>query len=573
MASLPPQDPSTPGSVAGAGFPIVRRGFDPEAVRDFLREVSQELSRLQHERDRLARELDDARAAARRQAPEDLDEATVAAKLGEEAARVLATAHEAAMQIRARTEETAARTLREADDDAARMRGDAEVEAARRRRETEEQCDLELEAARTEGREMVAEARALRERMLTDLTRRRDLAMQQIESMHIGRQRIMDVFRGARRDLDFILEELEGQAPLEEPDDELPPIGLTETGPMAATPGPEALVGVLIEEVTPAATESPESEDSDDDEGSGGSGPVAYDVEAEEADEAEDASPVEDEHNSVDDLFARLRASGAESVAQAVLEEPGSGTTSGTTRPTEATADPITEPSEVVDGGASAVAEREAALRPVRVALARSLKRVLADEQNEVLDRLRQRNASTAVDAVLGPEGRYGGNYREAAEDQVWLAARAGAKSLSDLDGEELHAALEARAVLDRCLETLNGELVVPLRARLTESLDAAGEDPAEAASRLRSTYREWKGRIDEISDDLARTAFGRAAYAVIAPGTPVCWVIDPAGGDCADAEDNALAGRVPAGEPFPTGHRYAPAYRGCRCLLVPDPG
>jgi hypothetical protein len=89
----------------------------------------------------------------------------------------------------------------------------------------------------------------------------------------------------------------------------------------------------------------------------------------------------------------------------------------------------------------------------------------------------------------------------------------------------------------------------------------------------LRAAYREWKGRIDELGEDLVRTAYGRASYAVLVPGTPVCWVLDPSGPDCPDAEDNVLAGAVPAGEPFPTGHRYAPAYRGCRCLLVPDPG
>ena len=533
MAALPPQDPSSPGAVAGASFPIVRRGFEPDAVRDYLREVSQELARLQQERERLTRELEEARAAARRHVPEDLDEATVATMLGEEAARVLSTAHEAATQIKARTEESAARTLREAEDEAARQRGDAEVEAARRRRETDEQCEAELEAAKADGREMVAEARAIRDRVIGDLTRRRDLARQQIEAMHAGRQRIMDVFRGTRRDLDFILEELESHAP-DEPDEELPPLGPAETGPMPMTSGPGALVGVLIEEVTPA--ESPSA--------GATQGPGAYDVESEEEDEEDDddrdldedpdSSP--EDQASVDDLFARLRAASAESVAQAVLDEPEAGPApAAETSPAPADAapdepDPITEPSEVVTAGAAAAAHREAALKPVRTALARALKRVLADEQNEVLDRLRQRNASTAVEAVLGPESTYGGTYREAAEDQLWTAAEAGAHALSDVEGEELHAALESRSVLDRCLDTLDGELVVPLRARLTESLEASGEDPAEAASRLRSTYREWKGRIDDVSDDLARTAYGRAAYAVLAPGTPVCWVLDPAG-------------------------------------------
>ena len=124
--------------------------------------------------------------------------------------------------------------------------------------------------------------------------------------------------------------------------------------------------------------------------------------------------------------------------------------------------------------------------------------------------------------------------------------------------------------MLERCLDAVANELVVPLRARLTESLDASGGDAAEAARLLRSTYREWKGKLDELSGDLTRSAYGRAAFAVLAPGTPVCWAVDRgADAPCADAEDNALAGAVPAGEPFPTGHRYAPAYRGCRCLLV----
>jgi DivIVA domain-containing protein len=554
MASLPPQDPSSPGSVAGASFPTVRRGFDPDAVRAFLRQVSQELGRVQHERDRLERDLDDARAAARRQAPEDLDEAMVAAKLGEEAARVLATAHEAATQIRTRTEDAAARILREADDDAARQRGDAEVDAARRRRETDEECDAELEAAKAEGREMLAEARAVRERIFNDLTRRRDLAQQQIDSLYSGRQRIMEVFRGARRDLEFILDELEAHAPEEDEEEELPRLDLPTTGPMPTTPVVEPGLSVGEIDLPPIA----EAEEATEDEAQEPEADPEPDV------EPSDVEPSDVEPSSVDNLFAKLRAASAESVAQDLLDG------AGETRTTE---DVAAAPSLDAPAGAAAIAQREAALKPTRTSLSRALKRVLADEQNEVLDRLRQRNASTAVIDVLGAEDAYGGTYREAAEDQLWAAAEAGAHAMSDLEGEGLHAALEARSVLDRCLDTVASELVVPLRSRLAESLEASGDDAAEAASHLRSTYREWKGRLDEVSDDLARTAYGRAAYAVLSPGTRVCWVLDPSGTPCPDAEDNALAGPIPAGDPFPTGHRYAPAYRGCRCLLVPDPG
>jgi hypothetical protein len=46
-------------------------------------------------------------------------------------------------------------------------------------------------------------------------------------------------------------------------------------------------------------------------------------------------------------------------------------------------------------------------------------------------------------------------------------------------------------------------------------------------------------------------------------------WTIDPSEAACADCEDNSLAGAIPAGEPFPTGHTSAPAHPGCRCLTL----
>jgi cell division septum initiation protein DivIVA len=601
--------------VAGASFPTARKGFDPAAVRAFLSQVSQELGRVQHERDRLARDLDEARRQARVSAPEHMDEATVAAKLGEEAARVLSTAHEAAAQIRAKAEDASSRLLRDAELEAARQRGDAEVEAAHRRQEADAAAEAEVEAAKAEGRAMVAEARELRERIFADLAHRRDLARHQIETLQIGNRQVMDALRGARLELDVILTGLEAETAEDEEDEDLESLDLPGRGPDLGGPDTAVLVlgemdlpAVIVERHLESVPSPPEVEDPDTDDD-------VLDVEDEEFDEEEfdqdeedeefdededaddvevievvevveievidDADQVTDEvpvvedappgeaSASVDDLFARLRASSSEAVAREVLEADDAG---GPPSAGEG-ADEADEADETEPGPeAEALAQRQEALSPVRAALARQLKRVLADEQNEVLDRLRQRSASLAADDVLGTAEVHPGTYREIAEDHVWSAAVAGAGALSDLEGEELHAALEARSVLDRCLDTLEAELVTPMRARLVENLEAAG-DPTEAAALVRATYREWKGRIDELAADLVRTAHGRAAYAVLAPGTPVCWVFDPSGPPCADAEDNVLAGAVPAGEPFPTGHRYAPAYRGCRCLLVVGPG
>jgi hypothetical protein len=64
--------------------------------------------------------------------------------------------------------------------------------------------------------------------------------------------------------------------------------------------------------------------------------------------------------------------------------------------------------------------------------------------------------------------------------------------------------------------------------------------------------------------------AFNRALYEATDAGTQLRWLVDDGGSPCPDAEDNALAGLVVRGEPFPTGHCFPPAHPGCRCLLVP---
>jgi hypothetical protein len=117
----------------------------------------------------------------------------------------------------------------------------------------------------------------------------------------------------------------------------------------------------------------------------------------------------------------------------------------------------------------------------------------------------------------------------------------------------------------------LHIELVDPLRLRLERAVADAEGDSAELSNLVRAIYREWKNqRIDEQLDDIVRTAFGRGALAAAVPGQPICWIVDPDGPPCSDAEDNSLGGITPAGQPFPTEHVCAPAHPGCRCMIVP---
>ncbi|MGH9134479.1 MAG: DivIVA domain-containing protein, partial [Ilumatobacteraceae bacterium] len=213
--SISRPDPTSPASVAEARFSTARRGYDQDEVRELLRGVAAELGRLQARVRDLEGELDSSRPRVY-DGTGELDDETVARVLGEETLHVLQTARESASQIKIRAEEGAARILREATDDANRAREQAEIEASRKRTDSAADAEAEVSLAKQQGREMVSEARAYRERVLSELARRRELARQQIEQLILGRDRLLQVFERARLVAVDVVAEL---TPLGEPDE------------------------------------------------------------------------------------------------------------------------------------------------------------------------------------------------------------------------------------------------------------------------------------------------------------------------------------------------------------------
>lgn len=125
----------------------------------------------------------------------------------------------------------------------------------------------------------------------------------------------------------------------------------------------------------------------------------------------------------------------------------------------------------------------------------------------------------------------------------------------------------------DRLADQLGAALVDPLRSRVERSVGDGG-DPEEVSGRLRALYREWKGqRIGSAARHYAAAAYAAGALDGATEGAEVRWLVDRTGEPCPDADDNALAGTVTKGAPFPTGDRCPPAHPGCRCLVVPAAG
>ena len=693
-------DPSSPGAVGSAQFNIARRGYDQGEVRDFLRMVSAELARLQ-ERERFLESEMRAMQTRGLSDPGVLDEATVTTLLGEETARVLSVAREAAQQMRMRAAETAERLVREATSEVARLREEAEIENERRRSDALDDSESEIELAKQQGREMINEARAYKEKMLAELARRRELAKQQIEQLVRDRDRLMSAFERARlaandvmgdlTEFDEAAGDLKQAIPEGVVDESLHNVVLfdrekfeddtldnlrpevakfsdfessQQIEQISLTTNDKELTFVAEEPFLTSSTESqvesgllqelvvtqpevmPEVEPEikledrpevelevkanllpetklevkamappevkldvkpEPDEGHRANVIQLFGRTSRRLHPSTDAPPTEvpevktevidtvkaldtntkseqktavaaPKKSNVDDLFAKLRESGASSVASSIKQaEPiqkivvKSDVPNATTSTTSTTSTTNQTPVSVKPDP-QIFTKRDEALAPIVEALSKKLKRVLADEENSVLNYLQNKKAQVALETVLPSFDSQVQSFVEATSKDLIEAAMAGAQSLSKSLKADLRKKISNTTVMQVMSKKLADAIVLPLRTRIQKCVEKSAGDTSEMSSLIRTVYREWKmQQIDKLVSDIARLAYSRGAYLVLDAGTKVCWMVDPNGPACSDAEDNSLAGTIALGENFPTGHEHPVVHSGCRCLVVPS--
>jgi DivIVA domain-containing protein len=639
----------TPDEIAARGFAQAFRGFSETEVRNFLKRVSDEVAAMGERETTLAeqvRELED-----RLRHPPPVTEQQLLDSLGEETARVLRSAQDAASEIRSRAEERAATLVREAQDEAAALRESSERQAtarledadrratereqnaateaatlrddserearelhARTEREIEEAraaasalAESDLEAAKASGRAMVEEARAVRERVLADLDRRRGLLQEQIDELRAGRDRLLDAYRVVKRTLGEAtdaLADVEAHATSKlgaaAPALDVPPV----TGELEVlgTAG-----GATAEQPTPEPSESSEPLENTQSPASPAAEPGQagdrgeVDLTAAEPGEHDAGSPTGDQGDKGDDnadsgaavdaLFARLRsadrpenASGeavtaSAPVATEVLERtegPAPQASNGegavtvveetvvVTTGSSAEPDASDTPEEELTGDDALRERRLRALRPLSRELGRRAKRSLQDEQNELLDRLRTAKAKpVAAEALAAAEERESswadvirGPLGEAYAAARVAAGRAGAKS----------------AVPDEIVTSTAHLLVDGMRGRLVDAIDGVGDNVDEIPQRIGARYRDFRTQeLDAILGDSLSAAWARGTFDAAPKRARLRWVPDSVG-SCPDCDDNALEPTA-KGQEFPTGQQFPPAHPGCRCLLAIDDG
>ncbi len=220
---------------------------------------------------------------------------------------------------------------------------------------------------------------------------------------------------------------------------------------------------------------------------------------------------------------------------------------------------------------------RDAAVDEVARRLAKRLKRVLSDEQSELLDVLRRSKKQPSAAELLPAPDVHEAGFVAAAEADLSGAAIAGVLFAGDVHDS---ASDSAAVSVDDIAGALTRGITAPLRARLERALgDAAGEDEGSAvvdelelADRIRSCYREWRGdRLGDLVNDACATAFSAGMRAALPDDVGLEWHVDRGDKPCADCDDNVLAGVVAKGTEFPTGQLMPPAHPGCRCLALPQ--
>ena len=608
-------DPSSPAAVGSAAFSSSRRGFDPSEVREFLRMVAAEMARLQ-ERERFLEGELRAIQTSGMSAPGQLDEETVITLLGEEAARVLSTAREASIQIRDRAEESATRMVKDAAQDAGRIREQAALDAKGIRDDSQSDANSEIELAKQQGRDMVEEARAYREKVLSELLRRRDAAREQIEQLLHGRDRLMNAFERARLATEDVLgglsdahedpEFLVNLAPTTGPvppviavaphvSQEHPSHGIFDHDTASIVmPTQEIVEEIVQEEEIAHEEEIVQEEESSPVEplekmatvvsifgGSRRSNPapeITNDDKAERHVEIEkEVSSPEPETKSpgaqvVDDIFARLRASSPAEVAKNIAKD---------VKDAKDTKDVKESKIKLVKSlpkkpiaitpilDTQKFSDRDASIAPLIVSMSKKLKRVGADELNAVLEHLNVKKSSLEIAAIVGTTSAHTKHHAVAINDDIMAAATEGAKSMKSSGGSTKR--ITKKAVGDAVNAMLLETIVQPLRDRLAKIVVDSNGNREDIAKAVRIMYRDWKlTHIDAHTEDLACVAYSMGSHLSLEVGTPVCWMVDPNGPECADAEDNALSGVTPCGEKFPTGHEHPLAHSGCRCLVAP---
>lgn len=222
-----------------------------------------------------------------------------------------------------------------------------------------------------------------------------------------------------------------------------------------------------------------------------------------------------------------------------------------------------------------AFAERAQGLGEGPVQAGRSLKRLLQEDQNDLLDRIRRHRGKGTFEQDIFPATeqveRFVHGLRTVLEP-AFLAGRrlAGGPAVGEPD--TLASGVVAALV--------SKQVVAPLRRDLGRMLEprlAAGDTATTVSERAGDVYRVWKGvRTELLGEGLVYAAYHHGLLDAWreAHRPAKRWAMSNDEADCPrdTCKVNAAAGSVPLEASFPSGHLAPPAHGACTCTVIAAP-
>lgn len=197
---------------------------------------------------------------------------------------------------------------------------------------------------------------------------------------------------------------------------------------------------------------------------------------------------------------------------------------------------------------------------------ARRLKRLLQEEHNDILDRLRTRKAGKDAEQIVATSEEQLARFAEGLGQVLGDAFREGRRAAGGTGDGNAQASVRRQ---------VTRQVVKPLRSEVVEAIQAGldSEDgPSAVAERASDVFRVWKGvRTEMLGEGMAYGAYHQGMVDCWSSETSSrkVWVLaeeDECPGDvCAE---NAGAGPLEPKLAFPSGHILPPAHGGCLCTL-----
>lgn len=524
----------TADEIASRSFPTVLRGYDRDAVEAFLADVAATVRGLEDRIAALEERLSAAEAAAADVPPDPFE------ALGEETARILATAHESARSIQERAQ-AAADTLR----------ADSEQHATERLAAAQQQAEEQLAAAEQQAAAHLAAAERAAHDLVAEAEARRDAVNDEIRMLEDAREHLLGDLRDAVAEVSDTVTGLEAAIA---------------SGAAAATSPVNDDVRVVIDagHASPAPTDGPA-----DDGGSrgGGGGPNPAQV-------ATDSAIVIELSEAASARAPETPAHPSTGLERDADDEAATADDEAPTADDGAELEPEPLPDDLPDDVPLPVALRDRALAGVQPGMVRRLRRALQEVHNGVLESLHRGAATPDVDALLPDEPALApvGNvavmfltagYRAGATDGARLAGRALA---GDPDVTRVRPVADALA--DDIAHDLSANLGATLRAGV-----AAGEATATLSERIGEVFQDLLGPgVDAAVEEHLTRMYGLGVEDVWR-GAGIerkVWVHGDAEPRCpaGACRTNANEGPVPLGDEFPSGQQVPPAHAGCTCAI-----